>query len=101
MDQKLEGTPSAVIRLEGRKAIRGDVTNDWGLLLQWVVKRDGKVIATRPARADNHYEHPEATPGAYEIVLQMWKYIDYKKNADGTFVNSKFIDISNAVSYKI
>ena len=30
MDQKFEGTPKSEIRLEGRKVIRGGVTNDWG-----------------------------------------------------------------------
>ena len=40
-------------------------------------------------------------PGQYEIVLQTWKYVDYKKAADGEFTNSKFVDISNKVGYKI
>jgi hypothetical protein len=31
----------------------------------------------------------------------MWKYIDYKKKPDGEYVNSKFIDISDKVSYTI
>jgi hypothetical protein len=34
-------------------------------------------------------------------VLQTWKYVDYKKNGDGEFVNSRFIDISDKVSYTI
>ncbi len=100
MDQKFEGDPKAEIRLEGQKLIRSDVTHDWGLRLQWQIKRDGKVIATPPARADASYEHPEKTPGKYEVVLQMWKYVNYKKK-DGEFIESKFIDISNAVSYSI
>ena len=101
MEQRFEGNPRAEIRLEGRRVTRGDVTNDWGLLLQWEVRRDGRVIATRPARAEASYEHPETTPGRYEIVLQMWKYIDYRKRPDGEFVNSRFVDISNRVSYTI
>lgn len=102
MDQKFEGTPQAEIRLEGQKVIRGDVSNDWGSKLQWEIRRDGKVIATVPARADMAYEHPEKTPGQYEVVLQMWKYVDYKKDRQTReFLNSKFIDISNKVSYKI
>ena len=44
---------------------------------------------------------PTPTPGKYEIVLQMWKYVDYKKNPAGEFINSKFIEISNKVSYTI
>lgn len=99
MEQKFEGSPRAEIRLEGRKAIRGDVTNDWGLRLQWEVRRDGKVIATPAARAEVSYEHPDTTAGTYEIVLQMWKYVDYRKNPNGEFVNSRFVEISNKVSY--
>ena len=101
MEQKFEGTPRAEIRLDGRRVTRGDVTHDWGLLLQWEVRRDGKVIATAPARADLSYEHPDATPGTYEIVLQMWKYVDYRKNPAGEFVNSRFVEISNKVSYVV
>jgi hypothetical protein len=101
MEQKFEGTPSATIRLEGRKVVRGEVTNDWGLRLQWEIRRNGQVIATAPARADLSYEHPEATPGSYEIVLQQWKYVDYRKGANGEFTNSKFVDISNKVTYTV
>jgi hypothetical protein len=101
MEQKFDVAPQATIRLEGRRVIRGDVTNDWGLRLQWEVRRDGKVIATPAARADTAYEHPDTAPGTYEIVLQMWKYVDYRKGADGEFVNSRFIDVSNKVSYTI
>ena len=100
MDQKFEGTPKSEIRLQGRKVIRGDVSNDWGLRLQWQIKRDGKVIAAPPARADMNYEHADKTTGKYDIVLQMWKYINYKKK-EGEFVESKYIDISNSVSYTI
>lgn len=100
-EQKFEGTPKADIRLEGRKAIRGDVSNDWGSRLQWAIYRDGKEIATAPARLETAYEHAEQTPGKYEIVLQMWKYVDYKKNPQGQFTASKFIDISNKVEYTI
>ena len=101
MEQKFEGTPQAEIRLEGRRVIRGDVVNDWGSRLQWVVFRDGKEIAAVSARASDSYEHPEKTPGKYEIVLQMWKYVDYRKGKDGKYVNSKYIDVSNKVSYQI
>lgn len=101
MEQKFDTPPQAEIRLEGRKVVRGDVVNDWGLRLQWEVRRDGKVLATAPARADLSYEHPDTAPGKYEIVLQSWKYVDYKKTPTGEFVNSKFIEISNKVSYVI
>ena len=100
MEQKFEGTPQAEITLEGRKLIRSEVTNDWGLRVQWLIKRDGQVIANPNARADLTYEHPDQTPGTYEVILQMWKYVNYRKK-DGEFVDSKFIDISNSVSYTI
>ena len=101
MDQKFEGTPKSEIRLEGRKVTRSDVTNDWGLRLQWQVKRDGKVIATPAARIEADYTHPDKTPGKYEIVLQMWKYVNYRKNKQREFIDSKFIEISNTVTYTI
>jgi hypothetical protein len=81
--------------------IRSEVANDWGLRLQWEVRRDGQVIATRAARAETSYEHADATPGKYEVVLQMWKYVNYKKDGQGEFTDSKFIEISNKVSYTI
>lgn len=101
MEQKFESTPHAEIRLEGRKVTRSDITYDWGLLVQWVVRRNGQVIATPPARANLSYEHPDTAPGNYEVVLQMWKYVDYKKNPQGEFVSSKFVEISNKVAYTI
>ena len=102
MDQRYDGAlPHAEINLEGRRLVRSDVTNDWGLRLQWEIRRDGKVVATPPARAEMSYEHPDNTPGTYEIVLQMWKYVDYRKDKDGKYVNSKYIDVSNKVSYQI
>ena len=101
MDQKFEGSPKAEIQLDGHKVTRGDVTHDWGLRLQWQVKRDGEVVATPLARVEASYEHADKTPGKYEIVLQMWKYVNYKKNKEGEYTESKFIDISNPVSYTI
>jgi hypothetical protein len=101
MDQKYDKTPQAEIRLQGHKVVRGDVTNDWGLRLQWEIRRNGQVIATPAARADVAYEHTDKTPGKYEIVLQMWKYVNYAKKPDGEFTASKYVDISNKVSYTI
>ena len=96
MDQVFEGTPKAEIRLEGRRVIRGDVVNDWGSRLQWVVFRDGKEVATAPARAAHSYEHPDTTPGAYEVVLEMWKYEGFKAKEHG-----QFVEVSNKVRYII
>ena len=53
MDQVFEGTPKADLRVEGRKVIRGDVSNDWASRLQWKISRDRKVVATAPARAED------------------------------------------------
>jgi len=101
MEQKYEGLPRAELKLDGRRVTRSAVANDWGLQLLWVISRDGKQIATANARPDAGYEHPDMMPGSYEIVLRMWKYVDYKKAADGEFTNSKFIDVSNKVTYRI
>jgi hypothetical protein len=101
MEQKYEGTPKADLRLDGRKVIRTAATGDWGLQLLWVVSKDGKEVARVNARTGDTYEHPDKTPGAYEIVLQMWKYVNYAKDAKGEFTQSKFVDVSNKVTYKI
>jgi len=101
MEQKFTATPKAELRLDGRRVTRSDVANDWGLMLRWVVRRDGKEIAVVPARADKSYEHPDKTPGRYEIVLQTWKYVNYAKDAKGEFTVSKFVSISNVVNYTI
>lgn len=101
MEQKYDATPKAELRLRGRAVSRSEVANDWGLQLRWVVKRDGKVIATPPARADHTYEHPEQTPGVYEIALEMFKYVNYAKDPQGEYTQSKFVVISNSVTYVI
>lgn len=101
MDQKFEGTPKAEIRLENGKLIRSEVANDWGLRLQWKISRDGKEVANPMARMDLEYTHTDKTAGKYEAVLQMWKYINYKKDAKGEFTESKYIDISNKVEWTV
>ena len=101
MEQRFEGTPQATIRVEGRRLIRSDVTNDWGLRLQWEIRRNGQVVATVNARADLAYEHNDTAPGEYTVVLQMWRYVNYAKNPQGEFTQSRFIDISNRVTYTI
>ncbi len=102
MEQKFDAEkPKAEITLSNRKATRSAVANDWGLQLRWVVRRDGKPVATAPARTALSFQHDDATPGKYEIVLQMFQYIDYKKDPAGEYATSKFIDISNAVNYTV
>jgi hypothetical protein len=101
MEQRFEGTPHAEIRVEGRRLVRSEVTNDWGLRLQWEIKRNGQVVATVNARPDLAYEHPDTAPGTYEVVLQMWHYINYAKNGQGEFTASRFVEVSNRVTYTI
>jgi hypothetical protein len=101
MDQKFEGEPKAEIRLEGRRVIRGDVVNDWGSRLQWEIRRDGAVVATPPARVSESLEIIDDAAGTYEVVLQMWHYVNYQKNGQGEFVTSKFVDVSNKVSFTV
>jgi hypothetical protein len=101
MEQRFDGAPQAQIRLEGRRVIRTEVTNDWGLRLQWEIKRNGQVIATPNARPDLSYELTETTPGRYEVVLQMWHYVNYAKNAQGDFTSSRFVEVSNRVTLTI
>jgi hypothetical protein len=101
MEQRFEGTPQAAIRLEGRRVIRNDVTNDWGLRLQWEIKRNGQVVATPNARLESSYELVDTAPGNYEVVLQIWRYVSYAKNPQGEFTASRFIDISNRVTITI
>ncbi|MBA4189939.1 MAG: hypothetical protein C0467_18295 [Planctomycetaceae bacterium] len=101
MEQKFDATPKAELRLNGRKVTRSTVLNDWGMQLLWVVKKDGKEVATAPARADDSYQHPDTTPGTYAISLKTWKYVSYAKDAKGEFTASKFVEISNVVTYTI
>ena len=101
MDQKLEGTPKATLQLSGRKVTGSEITNHWGTRLQWKVSRDGKEIATVGAGIDLTFEHPEIAPGRYEVVLQQFQYLNYKKDKDGKFTESKYINISEPVSYTI
>ena len=101
MDQKLEGTPKATLQLSGRKVTSSEITNHWGTRLQWKVSRDGKEIATVCATVDLIFEHPDTVPGKYEIVLQQFQYVNYKKDKDGKFTESKYINISEPVSYTV
>ena len=96
MDQVFEGTPKVEIRLQGRKVTRGEVSNDWGSRLQWRISRDGKVLATPPARVETSYEHADGAPGVYEVVLEMWKYEGFRAKDHG-----QFVEVSNKVTYKI
>ena len=103
MEQVFEGTPKATVALSGRTVTRGDVTHDWGSRLRWRVLRDGQEVATAAAlRTETTYEHPDQTPGKYEIVLQMFKYVNYNKDkAGGEYTQSPYVDISDPVTYTI
>jgi hypothetical protein len=101
MDQKLEGTPKATLKLDGRKITRSDVSNDWGTRLQWKVSRDGKEVATVGAGVEADFEHADTTPGTYQVVLQQFRYVNYRKTPDGQFIDSKYVDISDPVVYAV
>lgn len=101
MDQKFEGTPQSEIRVEGRRLIRGAVKNDWGSQLVWEISHSNKVVAQLPARADASCDHAQNNPGQYEAVLKMFKYEGYAKDKDGQFTQSKFVDVSNKVTFTV
>ncbi|MFP6766367.1 MAG: hypothetical protein VB858_22245 [Planctomycetaceae bacterium] len=101
MDQKFEGIPAAVIRLDGNRLVRGHVSNDWGLRLQWKITRGDETVAVPLARISTEHELQELPPGMYGAVLQMWKYVNYKKDKDGEFTVSKYVDISNSIGFEV
>ncbi len=101
MDQRFEGTPRAEVRREGQRLIRGEVANDWGSQLVWSIRRNGEVVATVPARAEEVIEFPDATPGSYEAVLRLFHYEGYEKDKDGKYTKSKFVDVSNPVVWTV
>ena len=101
MDQRFEGQPKAEIRLEGRRLIRGVVTNDWGSQLIWEIRRNGEIASTASARADDSFEMTDTAPGQYEVVLRMFQYEGYEKDKDGKFTKSKFVDVSNKVTWTV
>jgi hypothetical protein len=101
MEQRCLGTPQTVIRREGQRLIREGVSNDWGLRLQWQIKRGGQVVATPNARTNMDYDLTSLGLGSYEVVLQMWKYINYNKNPAGEFTASQFINVSNVLTFNI
>ena len=103
MEQKFDGTPQAELRVDGNKVVRSDVAGDWGLRLQWKVTRDGKPVEVpnSNARANDVFEPAGLAPGKYDVVLEMWKYVSYKKNAQREFVDSKYVEVSNKVSITV
>jgi len=101
MEQKFEGTPKSEIRMDGAQLLRSEVTNDWGSLLRWVITQNGKEVNVHNARPMLNYEPKLSTKGSHEAVLQMWKYVDYQKNAQGEFTNSKFVEVSNKLTFTI
>lgn len=101
MDQKFEGQPKAEIRLDGLRLIRSDVTNDWGSQLIWEIRRNGEVAATVAARASNSCEVSPAAAGQYEAVLRMFQYEGYEKDKDGHYTKSKFVDVSNKLTWTL
>ena len=101
MDQKFEGLPQAAIQLDARELVRGHVSNDWGLRLQWKISRGEETVSTPLARIDERHSVGELAAGKYSAVLQMWKYVNYRKDKDGEFTDSKYVDISNTLMFEV
>ena len=77
------------------------MSHEWGSQLVWEVRRNGQVMAQVPARANAAYQHPDSTPGQYEVVLQMFQYDGYAKDKDENFTQSKFVEVSNKSGYTV
>lgn len=101
MDQRFEGQPKAEIRLEGRRLIRSEVTNDWGSQLIWDIRVNGEPKATISGRATDFFELADMPPGQYEAVLRMFQYEGYEKDPAGKFTKSKFVDVSNKLTWTV
>lgn len=79
MDQKLEGTPSVEIKLEGRTVVRSEIQNNWGTRLQWRLFKEGKEIATGPVGPETAFDLPDLQQGSYQVVVQQFHYLNYKR----------------------
>ncbi len=101
MDQKLEGTPSVEIKLEGRTVVRSEVQNNWGTRLQWRLLKEGKEIATGPVGPDSAFDLPDLQQGRYQVVVQQFHYVNYKKTPDGKFADSKYVDICKPLDFSV
>jgi len=103
VEQVFEGIPKTTLTVDGSTILREDVTDDWGSRLQWKVTFNGKTVTTATAlRTEHSYKHPATEPGKYEVILQMFKYMNFKKTgAGGEYVVSKYVDISNPVTYTL
>ena len=101
MDQKLEGTPSVEIKLEGRTVLRSEVQNNWGTRLQWRLLKEGKEIATGPVGPDSAFDLPDLQQGRYQVVVQQFHYVNYKKTPDGKFTDSKYVDICKPLDFSV
>lgn len=101
MDQKLEGTPSVEIKLEGRTLVRSDVQNDWGTRMQWRIAKEGKEVLTGVVGQDPSIDLPDLEPGKYQIVVQQFHYLNYKKSPEGKFTESKYVDICKPLEFTV
>jgi hypothetical protein len=103
VEQVFEGIPKTTLTVDGTTVLREDVTDDWGSRLQWKVTFNGKTVTTATAlRTEHAYKLPATAPGKYEVVLQMFKYLNFKKTGPGgEYVDSKYVDISNSVTFTL
>jgi len=88
--------PQATINLDGRRLTRSEVSNDWGPVPAMGDQSGNGQVVRHPSmpRTGLSYEHADTAPGNYEVVLQMWRYVNYAKNPQGEFTASRFIDVS-------
>ena len=93
-----ELNPRATLKLEGRTVTRTNITKDPGYRIQWHVKKDGKTVAQVNARPDKTYTHPDAAPGKYTVVLELY-FPEYKATSKES--KGLFKPISNEVAYEI
>lgn len=101
MDQKLEGTPSVEIKLEGRTVVRSEIQNNWGTRVQWRLMKEGKEVSTGVVGPDLGFDLPDLQAGRYQVVLQQFQYVNYKKAADGKFTESKYVDICKPLEFSV
>ena len=63
--------------------------------------KDGKEIAAGPFGPDPALDLPELQAGSYQVVVQQFHYVNYKKTPEGKFTDSKYIDICKPLDFKV
>jgi hypothetical protein len=97
LDVKSHLRPLAALRLEGGRVVRSELLEDPGFRLQYVFKKDNKVVTVVEARAQPSVEIPTTEPGAYTVTLELF-YPAYK---GGTEQKGAFRPVSEPVAYVV